>query len=533
MRHILFIFFLVLLNSEIFSINTTKVDSLNHVIKNSKDTVKYETTIALAIVYYNDYQLYKAIKYINQSVNLLPTDIVRQAKANNFLGMIYYQLGDFPTALIHHLKSLKYREEIGDVELLAVAYNGIGVVYSALGSLEQSNYYLEKALVFEKKQNNIKNLAMLYNNISNNYMKQKQYPIALDYLLKSEAIIDKTDLDKTLLLINIGDLYSHTNEISKAQEYFNTAINYSKETNNNYYLCLAYQNVAALFLSQRDYKQSLYYYKASVHTAGGIDANEVLKKDYKGFVNIYSIMDKPDSVIKYNELFFAINDSIFNKQSADKTAELQTKYDFEKQEKEIELLIVQNNLADKKQKVLIAIFVLSFFLIIIVFLIMYNKNRRQLADQLSIKKNKEIVKYETVIDNSVIEPKEIIEPKDSNSTLSEEFKTMLELSISKKIRKEKLYLKNDFTLHDLAKILDTNRRYVSQVINERFEQNFSSFINEFRIKEAMKLMSDPNYQKFTIDSISKKVGFNSISAFNGAFKKVTGITPSTFAKSLA
>ena len=91
------------------------------------------------------------------------------------------------------------------------------------------------------------------------------------------------------------------------------------------------------------------------------------------------------------------------------------------------------------------------------------------------------------------------------------------------MKKDKLFLDQDLTINKLAKELGINRTYLSQVINEFYNKNFSSFINEFRIKEATKrLLQDRN---ITIEAVSNDVGFKSKSAFNNAFKQYTGVTP--------
>ena len=94
---------------------------------------------------------------------------------------------------------------------------------------------------------------------------------------------------------------------------------------------------------------------------------------------------------------------------------------------------------------------------------------------------------------------------------------------------EKIYIKTDLTLNSLAKKLSTNRYYLSQVINDEFGKNYTDFINEYRIKEAMFLFSDPQKTyNLSIDGIAKEAGFWSTPRFNNAFKKFTGITPSNF-----
>jgi AraC-like DNA-binding protein len=72
-------------------------------------------------------------------------------------------------------------------------------------------------------------------------------------------------------------------------------------------------------------------------------------------------------------------------------------------------------------------------------------------------------------------------------------------------------------------------KYVSQVINEYYEQNFNNFLNSFRIKEACKRMRDlDNYGNYTIEAISESVGFKSRSTFVTSFKRITGLTPSQY-----
>ena len=66
------------------------------------------------------------------------------------------------------------------------------------------------------------------------------------------------------------------------------------------------------------------------------------------------------------------------------------------------------------------------------------------------------------------------------------------------------------------------------MINSKFGQNFYDFVNHYRIEEAKSIMVSNTDDKKTILEILYEVGFNSKSAFNNAFKKNTGKTPSEF-----
>jgi len=95
---------------------------------------------------------------------------------------------------------------------------------------------------------------------------------------------------------------------------------------------------------------------------------------------------------------------------------------------------------------------------------------------------------------------------------------------------DELFLDSKLTVHKLAKTINSNSKYISNAINTELNQNFAAFINTYRIEKAKGLLIDSNYDNYTIEAISKEVGFNSKSAFNIAFKKIVNQTPSEFRK---
>ena len=83
---------------------------------------------------------------------------------------------------------------------------------------------------------------------------------------------------------------------------------------------------------------------------------------------------------------------------------------------------------------------------------------------------------------------------------------------------------------DLAKELNTNTRYISAVINSRFNTNFSCLVNEYRIKEAQHKLVDKRFQEMTIEEIGKIVGFANRQSFYASFYRVVGETPNNYRK---
>lgn len=95
------------------------------------------------------------------------------------------------------------------------------------------------------------------------------------------------------------------------------------------------------------------------------------------------------------------------------------------------------------------------------------------------------------------------------------------------ISQKKIYRNPNIRLENIANSLGLPSRVISHVINEIQNQHFNDFINQFRIEESKTLITNTR-EKLTIQEIFYSVGFNSKSAFNNAFKRHTGTTPTEF-----
>ncbi|MEI6882868.1 MAG: helix-turn-helix domain-containing protein [Bacteroidota bacterium] len=118
--------------------------------------------------------------------------------------------------------------------------------------------------------------------------------------------------------------------------------------------------------------------------------------------------------------------------------------------------------------------------------------------------------------------------KYQGSPLTPEQKNQLAAKLESLMKNERVFTQSDLTIDHLAERLNTNSKYISQIINEFYHQNYYHYINSYRINEAKSLMTDPANDKYSILGISNIAGFASKSTFNTAFKKFTGMTPSEF-----
>ena len=87
------------------------------------------------------------------------------------------------------------------------------------------------------------------------------------------------------------------------------------------------------------------------------------------------------------------------------------------------------------------------------------------------------------------------------------------------------YKDKNYSAKQLAEDLGTNTRYISAVVNVRFHMNYTSFVNKFRIEEAMALLVDKRYQDLNMEDISDMVGFSNRQSFYASFYRINGVTP--------
>lgn len=87
----------------------------------------------------------------------------------------------------------------------------------------------------------------------------------------------------------------------------------------------------------------------------------------------------------------------------------------------------------------------------------------------------------------------------------------------------------DFSLERLADLVGISSRALSAVLNDSLGTSFRELLNQYRVREACKRLSDEqNYGHLTIEAISQSVGYKSRTSLVTAFKKETGLTPSDY-----
>ena len=401
---------------------------------------------------------------------------------------------------------------MNDTDGEAASLNSIAIFYGDMGDREkQMEYYLKSLQLYEKNKN-YERISVLLTNIGTLYVRDNKPDIGMDYFQQANKLLEKGK-------------------------------NYSLLSNNDI-------QIAELYFSKNENQQALNYFMKGKSYALKTEAQQQkrLRDIYKGMSDIYERLNNHKNAFAFYRQYIAFRDSLLNSETTTRIFEMEKKYDNEKKLQKMLNLSTEKKQKEQQfqeQRKWMFFWLVGFGLVLIISLFFYFQNRSlQFANNLLVIKNLEIIASEKKlkIQTSLLPETASVEilgdaviPKTgkySGSLLSVKQKEELLHKIISLMEIEKAYTQNDITVNKLAENLGTNKSYISQVINEKFDKNFNNFINEYRIKEALSLLSDKKNHNLTIETIAHNVGFNSISAFNNAFKKHTGVTPSFFLKSV-
>lgn len=118
------------------------------------------------------------------------------------------------------------------------------------------------------------------------------------------------------------------------------------------------------------------------------------------------------------------------------------------------------------------------------------------------------------------------------SSLDEQDKKRILSKITASMEDEKYFMQNLASLSGLAKTIHETTHHVSQVINEKHGKSFFELLASYRIEESKRILHQAGSQQLTIEELAERVGYNSKSAFNNAFKRLTKQTPSEYRKAI-
>lgn len=328
-----------------------------------------------------------------------------EASANLRLGYIYLTKGDFQAAIPALYKSYTLRMEIGQISkavgpacLISYAEEQIGhkdsafsILYACLrlidkndssslaklhmnlGNLHASYKETTKAIEFIKKAEAVYidlmdsiNLGLTWSSLGNVYFQQKKFQNALNYYLQADAAISsgKDHFSLARNQNNIALCYDELGSPNIALSYYFRAQKAYIDLEMNYEHTMILSNIGLAFKHAKKLDSALVYFKGSLQGAEVYGYPQLQLTNLDFISETYSDMGKYDSAYAFRKKHSVLNDSLSSLEKVRLIAEMQTKYEMDKKEQQIQLLDAKNTVSAGQRDLFISASILGLLLAI-------------------------------------------------------------------------------------------------------------------------------------------------------------------------
>jgi tetratricopeptide (TPR) repeat protein len=369
----------------------------------------------------------KAIEYYEKSLVIREKHKDKRAWSNtqNNLGLVNWNLGKFDKAIEHYLKSLKIDEEFNDKGGMSISYNNIGLIYWSQGNLDKALEYILKANELNIELNNIEGQAGALSNIGGIYFYKGDVDLSIDYFIKARHIYEKLKDKKhtAQMNTNLGEVYGELKKYTIAIESLYEALNIQQEIEDRSGMIYTLNNIGQIYLKQENYEKAIEYLINASKLAESIGAKKQQSDTYKLLSEVYAQNKNFGKAFEYQQKYIDIKDSILNEVSAKQVAEMETRYETEKKQQQIEiqsLKLTEQELTLQNNRVVGFALASGIILLIFMAVTLYNRFliKKKANEQLQVaytiieEKNKDItdsIEYAKTLQEAILPKTELLQ----------------------------------------------------------------------------------------------------------------------------
>lgn len=430
-KYYLNIFFALLLSPS-FNLaqeDTTTVNKLNELAVSYKrshpDSAYYYATKAIVLAEKIDFKpgiIMGNINagmsqcYLNKFASSLPylnkALVVAKSYGNPFyIGEAYFYqsqgyryLSSYGESIASAIKALKTYESIHYINGIANAYNSIANVYYDQENFQKARQYFLKTISLMDSSTSYANRSTVYLNTGLVYSDLRQFDSAMYFFNKSLVIREKRGNQAALadVYTDMGVCFSNMGNYEKSLEYLNKAADIYEEKMNEYYLGIVYTNIGDVYLQLKNYKEAEKFLLNGLSMSEKIDDREGIKTACATLASLYSQTREFEKAFRFKSRYIEVKDSLMNQRNQNQIAEIQTKYETDKRDQEIELLNkdkqLRESLIEKQNAQRLAFITGIVFLMVILLLIGAGYRRKQRDNRLISRQKDEVEKQKSIIE---------------------------------------------------------------------------------------------------------------------------------------
>ena len=333
-------------------------------------------------------------------------------------GLVLYEQAKYEQCLNYYLEALKIRESLNDPKYIALLINNIGLVYMALGKRQEAlGYYYRSRDLFEKLGKNNSEYLRGQGNTLNNIGLVYYYDMKFDsslYFFEGALELRKQVPDEHKLAesyINIGNAWFMKKDYPKTIKFYTQGMALLKKLGDQRDLSVMNLNLGELFFTIGNKKDAFARVDEAIAISKNIKARDIEKACYDLLQGKYFSFGDYKNAYNYHKLMSDLKDSMLNEVNQKQIAEMQTRYETEKKDKELirkDAEIVKKD-ADAKQKNIQrnALVVGLALMAVLAFFIFRGYRQKQKANVIITSQKAEVELQKTKVEKQ----KEIIEEK--------------------------------------------------------------------------------------------------------------------------
>ena len=297
------------------------------------------------------------------------------------IGNIYLGQAENAIALDYYLKACKLYQEDNNENGIGNPLLNICSIYTEMKQYEKAKQYALEANTKFVKTNNIRGIGIALQKLAVVYNEEGDFENAIKYLNKAKVIFDEMHDSYNQGLVNqaLGAAFHELGENRKALDNLNMSLLIAKKIGDSQLISTLYGNLGDVYSENGDFQKALEYMHKSEQMLQENNDKFTLLQISMAFIVLYARMNQPDSVKKYLEKYKQLQDTIYSEQTTKAIAEMQTKYETEKKDKEI---LALNLDVEKKKNTVWAIASGAVLLLVVSgsgFAVFSNKKRREQA----------------------------------------------------------------------------------------------------------------------------------------------------------
>jgi serine phosphatase RsbU (regulator of sigma subunit)/Tfp pilus assembly protein PilF len=314
------------------------------------------SNIGEALYYKGEYK--NAIQFIQEAINMYESEKYVKGLIDAYisLGQTWKELGNYPKSIDNYLLALKAGEKNKDESSIGRTMISLGVLFLDQGKYDEALKYSKNALPHLQKANIKSQIANAYARIGNVFGdKENPYQNSDSTLYYYKLSLDLfTEIGHQrgigVIFNNIAGIYLNQNEPDKAIEYYKKAYVIRNKLGDQNGMAIILNNLGSTYKSIKQYQTALKYLNQSLDISKKICKPEQTSDNYKSMASCYAEIGDYKKAYFYKTLYIDFKDSLFNDNNSRLISEMQTKYETEKKEKEIEILNQNKIVSELKNK---------------------------------------------------------------------------------------------------------------------------------------------------------------------------------------